>query len=387
MKDDGKRVRVADNLFRRGDNSYFLIANVRGQQHVEALKSKTRAEAETEKNRRLAELRDGSRPVVKREHKNVTLDELEVAWAEYVSGPSGKIRQRTIDLRRTLYRKHLKPALGRKKVRQISVTDVRHLIDRLNRQGLSGSSVRGVVYTLNTILSYGARFGYVERSVVSDLVKDDLPSAKRETEPRYLETEEVDRFFAALGPEFRVIAQTLFWAALRVGECLALTWDCIDLKAGLIEVRQGKTQASIAKVPILPPLREILQAHRAKQIESGLPVLGEALVFCTCTGRPQGRRNVLRAFYCASDKAGLTVTQVRARDRKEIEVRVSPHDLRHSAATLAYDRGLELRDVSELLRHASTAVTQTVYIGRIGKEDERKVALGQRLAAVMGGAS
>jgi integrase len=91
----------------------------------------------------------------------------------------------------------------------------------------------------------------------------------------------------------------------------------------------------------------------------------------------------LRAFNAASDKAGLTVKQVRARDGKEIDVRVSPHDLRHSAATLAYDGGLELREVSELLRHASTAVTDQVYLGRIGSETKRKQALGARLAAAL----
>jgi integrase len=129
-------------------------------------------------------------------------------------------------------------------------------------------------------------------------------------------------------------------------------------------VRAGKKKASINSVPIPLPLLARLKAHRQAQGAIGLHGIDQdALVFVTATGRPQSRRNALRAVNVASMHIGLWSEE----DGREP---VGLHDLRHSAASFYFDAGWKTREVSRLLRHANPTVTLTVYGGLAPAEEE-----------------
>jgi integrase len=84
-------------------------------------------------------------------------------------------------------------------------------------------------------------------------------------------------------------------------------------------------------------------------------------------GRPQHRRNALRAVHGAGDAAGLNG------DGREP---VGLHDLRHSfvALALALDAGLSLAEAAALARHANASVTAAVYAGPADGGRERAAA-------------
>ena len=139
-----------------------------------------------------------------------------------------------------------------------------------------------------------------------------------------------------------------------------------------------KTDASKNAVPLLPALAKVLRDHRQAQAEIGLHrIKPDALVFVTFTGRPQSRRNVLRAINVASKNAGLWSEE----DGRE---RVGAHDLRHSLAAYAFSIGMTLPEVSRLLRHANTQVTATVYADLAGNAVE---VLQDRLSGLSDAAS
>ncbi len=116
-----------------------------------------------------------------------------------------------------------------------------------------------------------------------------------------------------------------------------------------------KTEASAATLPLLPVLRRELVEHRARQAERNLGwVRPDALVFTTTRGKPQSRRNVLRAVYTAGDNLGLN---------GEGAEPVGLHDLRHSFVAVAFERGLSAPEVAKLARHANPKVTLGMYAG------------------------
>jgi integrase len=158
----------------------------------------------------------------------------------------------------------------------------------------------------------------------------------------------------------------------------------VDLAAGTLSVTGQlgangerlpvKTPASGATVPMLPALARVLREHRSRQAGRDLRLVhGDALVFTTSRGRPQSRRNALRAIHAAGDAAGLN-----GGDREK----VGAHDLRHSFAGVALAAGMSLAEVAVLMRHANAQVTATVYAGLT--EDGRERAAAKLVEAGFG---
>jgi integrase len=152
-----------------------------------------------------------------------------------------------------------------------------------------------------------------------------------------------------------------------VSEALGLRWQDVDFEAGTITVagqlgRDGKTwipvpktAASAATVPLLPVLRRELVEHRLRQAQRNLQgVRPEAPVFTTTRGKPQSRRNLLRALHAAGDAAGLNG------DGHEP---VGLHDLRHSFVAISFEKGLSAPEIAALARHANAKVTLGFYAG------------------------
>jgi integrase len=116
-----------------------------------------------------------------------------------------------------------------------------------------------------------------------------------------------------------------------------------------------KSTASAAMVPMLPALARELLDHRSRQASVDLRrVHADALVFQTSRGKPQSRRNALRAVHAGGNAAGLN---------GEGRQLVGLHDLRHSFVALALASNVSLAEVAALARHANAKVTASVYAG------------------------
>jgi site-specific recombinase XerD len=71
--------------------------------------------------------------------------------------------------------------------------------------------------------------------------------------------------------------------------------------------------------------------------------------FVTCTGRPLEARNVRRDFRKVVEAAGLAGTEW------------APRELRHSFVSLLSDARVPIENISRLVGHRSTMVTETIY--------------------------
>ena len=89
-----------------------------------------------------------------------------------------------------------------------------------------------------------------------------------------------------------------------------------------------------------------------------------SLVFTTGQGKPQSRRNALRALHNAGDAAGLNGDGVEP---------VGLHDLRHSFVAVALEAGATLAEAAVLARHANAKVTAQIYSG-VSEDAKAKIA-------------
>jgi integrase len=95
----------------------------------------------------------------------------------------------------------------------------------------------------------------------------------------------------------------------------------------------------------------MLHRHQARQLAErdhvGAHWRELDLVFCNQTGGPLFARNLYRSFQRLLEQAALP--------------RVRFHDLRHTAATLLLSARVNPKVVSEMLGHATVAITLDIY--------------------------
>lgn len=302
----------------------------------------------------------------------VTVAEVAGEYVEHLEArvghrdPARRFSPRTVALYRQRLRDLVLPSIGGRRVDLVDVQDLRRMVDRLG-QAYAPGTVTSALNITSGLLRYAVKQGYTVRNVVRDLDRDDRPGSRRQTEPRYLDADQVEHLLAALGDTFRPIAATCGYAGLRISEALGLRWADVDFDAGTLRVEQQldddlttrpetKSAASTATVGMVPALERELRAWRQRQAAGELRHGGSRaeLVFTTMRGRPQSRRNALRAVHHAGTQAGLNVPGA---------PRVGLHDLRHSLIGLGLAGGLTIAEVAELARHANAGVTATMYAG------------------------
>jgi len=148
---------------------------------------------------------------------------------------------------------------------------------------------------------------------------------------------------SATGLRNRAMIEAMAGAGLRVSEVVALRPKDIDWTKGTVRVNQGKGNKDRV-IPVTAETLAHLQAWAAKR---------EALGY-----------NGLRPFFLGLRTGGDELTTRAVQDMvKNLAARAgiehcTPHQLRHTYATGSLADGLTIREVQDLLGHASVATTQ-----------------------------
>jgi integrase len=277
---------------------------------------------------------------------------------------AGERHARTLEAHRYQLDHHLLSAFAGRRVACITVKDVAELPLTLRRSGCSPKTSANALATLQSILRYARRHGWIVEDPVDLLEPDERPrpSPRRQ---RVLGRDEIGRLLEVSAPSSRLMIATVLYTGLRISEMLGLTWGDVDFGAGLINVRAQlsrahrdaparrvppKTPASIRDVPLVPQLARLLAAHRQASPFSQ----GTNWVFATSRGTPYGHRNASRCGLArAAERAGLN-------DDRWPPLRF--HDLRHTFAShLIVDLGLDVAQVSRILGHAGITITLDIY--------------------------
>jgi integrase len=292
--------------------------------------------------------------------ENATLGEYLDGWLK--GSVRGSVRRSTYDRDAYLVNNHLKPALGRVKLKKLAPAHVQAFYrDRLD-SGLSASTVHKMHAILHKALARAVAWQMVPRNV-TETVESPRPASK---EMRPLSPWEARAFLdAARGERFEALYVLAVTTGMRQGELLALRWQDVDLEDATISVRrtltrdggrftigEPKTRKSRRLIRMTSQATGALRRHLERQLWE-IQMLGDGyadrgLVFTTATGAPVNPSNVRRrSFARLLRKAGLP--------------HVRFHDLRHTCATLLLGKGTHPKFVQELLGHATVAITLDTY--------------------------
>src|SRR5712692_3017298 len=245
--------------------------------------------------------------------------------------------------------KHLLPAFGEVQLRLISREAVLNFLTAKLRQGLAWRTVRHFRTVFGTILGAAECWGYTEGNPVR---KTRLPRHGPRPERAVLAPDELRKLLETLPEPSVSLVWLLVLTGLRIGELLALRWQDVDLRTGVLRVRQTvydghfdepKTRHGNRTIPLGSKGVAILSGRKTASARS------DDLVFGTQRGTPLCRRNLMNRQLAPACKAlGLEG--------------ISWHTLRHSNATLLDAVGTPLGTVQALLGHSSWEITREVYL-------------------------
>jgi integrase len=232
--------------------------------------------------------------------------------------------------------------------------------------GASATQAKAALSILSSALGAAVRGRLIPRNPCVGVPRPTIAVSR----PHGLVPVEVERLRAAMpSPRDAVLVSVLFYAGLRVGEALGLSWDAVDLDAGRLVVEQsyvhgevkGTKTGRIRWVELCAPLRADLAEARP---DDPAP---KAFVAASRQGGglPLDRHNwTNRVFAPSAKRAGVTAT---------------PGDGRHTFASLLANAGEPLIHISNQLGHTMTRTTELYaeYLrpGLVGRGESMEAAI------------
>lgn len=221
------------------------------------------------------------------------------------------------------------------------------------------------------------------RTILGTAVADDLIAAnpcrirgagqtKAARKLRPASLDELAVIVAEVPERYRMMVQLACWCSLRFGELAGLRRRDVDLKAGVVRVRQAvvrtkagpevkapKSMAGTRDVTIPAHIVGDLREHLRLYADTG----NDGLVFPAVNGGPMPHSAMYKVYRRARQVAG----------RPDL----SFHDLRHTGQTFAAMNGANLR---ELMNRAGQS-TPSAALRYLHEVDGRQREIAERLAA------
>ena len=296
------------------------------------------------------------------ENANLTLGAWLDKWLE--ERMRFTVRESTLDGYRRLVKNYIKPHLGDKKIGSVTTADIQRMYNWLRENGrvnehyekgnaLSDSSVRGIHMLLHQAMDAAVQ----ERIIVKNPTEGTV-IPKTNYAPKKILTE------AQLQKFLDVVRQDEVWSdffytelttGMRRGEICGLRWQDFDEKTGRLQIRRAvtgkkgggvkvgetKTEKGTRTIQLPPSTVEILKARKKKSYSDWIfhnPTVPEL---------PLSPQTAYRRMK----------TLLRYAELPSIRF----HDLRHTFATMALEHGMDVKTLSTIIGHVSSATTLDIY--------------------------
>lgn len=273
----------------------------------------------------------------------VTVEE----WARKWLAAQGHLARSTADRYRSVVETHIIPQWGSARLSTVSHAEVQTWIATLSRR-MSATTVHKVHRVFSLIMAWAVRDVRIA-SNPADGVRLPRPAVP---DHRYLTHDQVAAIAERCG-DYGIVVRFLAYTGLRWGELAALKVGRVDLVRRRVTVAESVTEVNGELVWGNPktherravPVPRFVAAELADRIAGRGP---DDLVFTSPRGRVLRVRNFRRDVF----------------DRAVREVGPAgfhPHELRHTAASLAIALGADVKIVQQMLGHKTATMTLDLY--------------------------
>ncbi len=213
--------------------------------------------------------------------------------------------------------------------------------------------------TLNIILKSAIQKGYISENPMNAVAS---PKLKRHKVDAFSKSETM--LFMNAIDELPLMQRTMYYILLttgvRRGECFGLKWGDIDFRNGLMSINRNvtytkksgavvgapKTDNGYRTIPIASKTLELLEKYKLAEA----PAANDNFLFHSEESKTMPR-----------DPSYITKHMKKLMLRCELP-NMSPHDLRHTCASLLLQGGADVKSVQDILGHADARTTLNFYV-------------------------
>ncbi|TPR38588.1 tyrosine-type recombinase/integrase [Apilactobacillus micheneri] len=364
---------------KNGDKRYKfqLYAGLNSQtgkpKHLSRSGFKNKKEATLEASRLELEVAQGG---IKQEN-NIKFSEVYEQWYQaYIN----TVRESTYARTDGMFKNHIIPAFGNKRIRTIKINEVQRAINKWFKIAPNNFK-KWFNYTSN-VFDYAIKEQYIKDNPCK-LVNIPKKQVEYGDKPaNFWDKKQLLNFFECIDPSKELEKYTLFrvlaFAGLRRGECLALTWDDINMSEQTIRINKTLTQGVKGKQIVQAPktrkgrrtlkmdskTMNYLKEWRLRQ-KKVFFMLGfntfkkSQLVFASRTNNHK----------CLNTPAKWLKKIIKANNLKPITV----HGFRHTHASALFSAGASIKEVQERLGHEDIQTTMDIYTHVTNQQNKEAV--------------
>ncbi len=284
-----------------------------------------------------------------------------------------KLTPKTVAGYESLWRTRIAPRWVDVPLVCVTFADVEAWVASMSAESLSASRIRQAFHLFSSMLDAAAR----DRRLASNPAKGVGLPRLPESEKRYLDHDQVAQLARATG-DYELLVLVLAYCGLRYGEAADLRIRRVDMLRRRLSIVQAMTTISGRAVfgdtkthqNRSVPFPAFLHAQLAAHIADRAP---DDFVFAAPRGGVLRENDFRRRYFdraCVVVGFGEMIDDPNGRKRY---VGFTPHELRHTAASLAIAARANIKVVQTMLGHKSATMTWDLY-GHLYDDDLNAVA-------------
>lgn len=397
----GRNLRTGE-YYDEENNRYMFRKMINGKRYT--ISENDLTELRKQEVNLMASIENGS--IENQRLEKMTLDQYFEAWYEN-SGKSSRKATSVMNCK-SYYQAHVKGTeLGSMEIRKIRKIHCQKLFNEMIAAGKKRSTLNNMKDCLMAIFSEAEDDDVIIKNPCRNIRFHNVEAGKREP----IASEQVRLFmdFIRNDGEFSIhynFFVAFFNLGMRIGEICGLTWDCVDIEHSTVTIKKSlnryrekdygftnaigstKSRNSVRTILCNDLVMAAFERQRDYQEMSGIiiqaipivddygRVLGsiDNLVFTQTSGRAWNEPAIVRLIHRIVEKQNRLVAGT---DNLALQY-FTPHQVRHTYTTLAYEAGADMTAVSFRLGHASEQITQSTYTHLRGKKkDEQDIIINK----------